>query len=84
MSSYKIAKVTWTDASHYRSEDSIQWLRDNAGTSDFETVGHIIKTDRKVIILAHEINDDGRARDTSVIPRGMIKKITYLSESDGS
>ncbi len=74
----KIAKVIWRDAAHYRGEDTIKWYRENASLTEFVTVGHVIRYGKKDIVIALEINDDGNARNTSIIPRGMIKEIKYL------
>ncbi|KKL59802.1 hypothetical protein LCGC14_2211660 [marine sediment metagenome] len=75
---FKIARIKWYDATHYRNEQDFEWLQENACGSEFDTVGHVLKAGRKEIIIAHEINNDGRARDTSVIPRVLIKEIKYL------
>ena len=83
MKNLKIAKVHWRDATHYRSEDRIDWLSENACDSEFITVGHVLKMGRKNIILAHEINDEDKARDTSVIPRSLVIKVEYLKSEIG-
>lgn len=80
MEKLKIAKVSWRDAAHYRGEDYISWFKENATTTDFVTVGHVIRSGRKDIVLAHEINDDNKARDTSIIPRSLITKIEYWED----
>ena len=79
MKDFKIAKVYWKDPSHYRYED-IKWLIKNACTTDFITVGHVLKLEED-IVLAHEVSE-GRARDISVIPMCLVTKVKYLEVSD--
>jgi len=76
----KIAKVTWEDAAHYRDERPVGWYKENASTCIFETVGHVIRSNRSNIVLAHETNEENTARDVSIIPKGMIREIKYLEE----
>ena len=78
MKSLKRVEILWDDATHYRNENDIEWYRENACTTEFTTIGHLIKQNRKVIVLAHEITDEDRARDVSVIPRKLVKSIRRL------
>ncbi len=80
MRNLKVAEVHWRDATHYRSESDIDWYESEASTTEFVTVGHIIRKRGREIVIAHEINDDDRARDVSVIPKELISKITYLGD----
>ena len=77
MDRLKIAKVTWQDASHYRGEETVGWYKDNASSIEFVTVGHLIRYGKELVI-AHEINEEARARDVTVIPCKMVKRIDYL------
>lgn len=80
MRSLKIAAIYWRDATHYRGEDYIDYYKKEATTTDFITVGHIIRMGRRDIVVAHEINDENKARDTSVIPRSLVSEIRYLHD----
>ena len=80
MQTFKVAIVEWEDASHYSQGEDIGWLKENASPLKVSTVGFIIKSGRKEIIIAHEINERTRARDTSVICRRDIKRVIYLKE----
>ena len=75
----KIVSIEWDDA----SSNSGYW--DDHRLEDFSlvhncSVGHLIRRDRKQVVIAMERWRDGdrRYRTTETIPRGMIKKITYL------
>ena len=78
MRRFEIARVTWIDATHYRTESTLEWLIENATVTEFSTVGYLLKKDEEKVILAHEINDDENGRDTSVIPLSLVKKIEPL------
>jgi len=83
MRTFEIARVTWIDATHYRTENQIDWLKENATTTEFSTVGYLLKRDNEKVVIAHKINDDDNGRDTSVIPIVLIKKMeTLVVESD--
>jgi len=75
---FEIARVTWIDATHYRTETGLDWLKENATTTEFSTIGYLLKQDDDKVIIAHEINDDDKGRDTSVIPKVLIKKMETL------
>ena len=81
MSKEKIVCVDWEDAAYNSGS------YDAKAPEDFEvilnkTVGHIVKSERgKVIVATDKWFESGsgiRYRHISTIPRGMIKKITYL------
>ena len=78
MENLKIAEIYWRDATHYSSEETIEWLGENARTAEFITVGHVIRMGGEEIVVAHEITDAGKARGTSVIPRSLVSRIIYL------
>ena len=75
----KIVLIDWDDA----SSNSGYW--DDHRLEDFglvrnQSVGHLIRSDRKQVVIAMDRWRDGdrRYRTIATIPRGMIKKITYL------
>ena len=78
MRTFEIAKVTWTDATHYSREGGLDWLIESATTTEFSTVGYLLKKDGENVVIAHEINDDDNGRATSVIPKVLIKKMETL------
>lgn len=80
MRNLKIAEIHWRDATHYRTESEIDWYEKEAATTEFVTVGHIIRKKGREIVVAHEINDDDKARDVSVIPKELISKVIYLED----
>lgn len=80
----KIVCVEWEDAGFYRGS----YDRDDP---DFfipvatKSVGHLIKSDKKRVIISMQrfYGADGESNDErylNIIPRKMIKKITYLKE----
>ncbi len=81
MRTFEMVKVNWIDAAHYRNESPLNWFIENADTSEFSTVGYLLKQDERIIVVAHEINDDNQGRDVSVIPKVLIIKMeTLISE----
>ena len=83
MEKFKVAIIEWEDASHYSNSENIEWLKKEASPLQVSTAGFIIKSGRKEIIIAHEIGEKERARNTSIICRRDIKKIIYLKEEEG-
>ena len=84
MRKLKIAKVHWLDASNYPRENDIKWLKENACGTEFITVGHLIRKNRKEVVLAHEITEYDDARSTSFIPWKVVSKIEYLEVKDAT
>jgi len=80
MRTFKVAIVEWEDASHYSQSEEIKWLKSEACPAQISTVGFVLQSNRKQIILTHEFSDKERARNTSVICRRDIKKVIYLKE----
>jgi len=76
--------VEWDDASHYGDTNDIEYLKKRASPVRNSTIGFLLKSSRKQIVLTHEVDEGGRARNTSVIPRGLIRRITYLEDHDAS
>jgi len=79
MRSLGIVRIHWRDATHYRTESEIDWYEREATTTDFVTIGHLIRKKGREVVVALEINDDDKARDVSVIPKELISKIEYLN-----
>jgi len=82
MRTFKVAIVEWEDASHYSQSEDIKWLKEEACPLQISTVGFVLRTNRKQIILTHEVTEKERARNTSVICRRNIKKVIYLKEKN--
>ncbi len=75
----KIVEVEWEDAvsnSGYYNEDHPE--RHNPILC--KLVGHLITKNKKVVILAAEVFEDGDRRHIHTIPRKMVKNITVLSK----
>lgn len=80
----KIVCVEWDDASY----DNGYYYHDKAPSFTpikTRSVGHLIKSSRKSITISQErfYDSDSKATDDrhiSCIPRGMIRKVTYLRE----
>ena len=79
----KIARIYWNDASHYSAANDFDWLEKNATGTELETVGYVIRARGRDYVLAHEVDKvDGRARNTSVIPKKLITKVDYLESKN--
>lgn len=75
----KIVCIEWEDASSYTGYyDSRR--PDDTTTVNTHTVGYLIENNRKVLKLGVECFEDGAVRHIHSIPKGMVRKITYLRE----
>ena len=75
----RVARVFWLDALHYSEFESIEWLVKEARPSELYSVGHILKMDKDVVLVAQELNiSKGKARDTTVINRKDVLRIEWL------
>jgi len=81
MKDKKIVCVEWDDAgfnSGYYDEDN----RDISTSIVVKTVGHLIKKNKSVVIVATDsytyANQDGDYRHISTIPKKMVRRITLL------
>ena len=78
----KLVCVEWDDASYdsgYYDEEDTKKLE----PISVKTIGHLVKSDKKVIVLAMDsINrgDSSDMRHTSTIPKKMITKTRYLRD----
>lgn len=79
----RIVCVEWDDAS-YDSGYYDKAIPKKYEQLETKTVGHLIKSDSKLILLAIDrwINFDGKPeyRHITTIPKKMIRKITELKE----
>lgn len=75
---YKIAKVVWKDAAHWRTEERIEFLVEEMCLEEVITVGFVLRESENDIVLAHETIGGEKARDVSIIPKAVIQEIKYL------
>lgn len=73
--------VEWDDASY----NSGYFSRDNREQNEplpCKTVGHLVKANRKVVVVATDRfgDRDDDLRHTSTIPRKMVTKIRHLGD----
>lgn len=77
----KLVVVEWEDAAsnsgHYQKNDP-----ETYGTVMCRTVGYLLNKDKHRVVLATEWFEDGGFRHTHSIPKGMVRKITILSEAN--
>lgn len=76
----KIVCVEWEDAANnngYYNKDHPEYT----STAQAKTVGYLIENKKKVLKLAVETFSDGDMRHIHSIPKGMVRKITYLEEA---
>lgn len=76
----KLVEVYWTDAAFIMDEDESTleaWLED--GGMNAKTVGYLLDSNDKCVIVYAEHFFDGTKRGITVIPRGMISKIREIA-----
>lgn len=76
----KIVCVEWEDAANnngYYDKEHPEYTT----TAPAKTVGYLVENNRKVLKLAVETFEDGALRHIHSIPKGTVRKITYLSEA---
>jgi len=75
----KIVCIDWEDAasnSGYYNKDKPK----ETTTVNARTVGFLMENNRKVVKICAEGFEDGEFRHVHAIPKGMVRKITILSE----
>ena len=75
----KIVRVEWEDASFSASSYNKD-KPEETDTAMSRSVGYLIENNRRIVKLGFEIFDNGEIRRIEAIPKGMIRKITYLKE----
>lgn len=80
MKRYPIVQVEWVDPSHYRDSRDIEWLQKEGSFVKMSTAGYLLKKDKHMLVIAHELDDEGRARDTSVIPRPIVTSVVVVTK----
>lgn len=73
-------EISWLDAAFMLDEDAkdlISWKRH--GGMRAKTIGYVLEDSDLCIIVAAEVFEDDTKRGLTVIPKGMITKITELS-----
>ena len=86
-----MVRVEWVDACCYQDDVPQAWIdsRSKAGGIPTESIGILMRVNRKCVILAlsHYGTDHNEwhesYQEVLCIPRGMIKKLTYLEPRDG-
>jgi len=79
--SERMVRVDWIDATSYTDDVPDPWVKRvaEAGGAPTVSVGLLAKNARRCIVLVQTLFFDGCSRQALCIPRGMIKKITYLA-----
>lgn len=73
----KTVIVTWVDA-----EGSLSWpLPADYSLPIVSTMGWLMQDDEEYVAICGEWFQDASGRDTTVIPRGMVRSITVLIEA---
>jgi hypothetical protein len=71
--SQKLVLVQWDDAASVTSA----WQKE-VGVVGCETVGFLVKKDKKEVVIAHTLASDGDFGGKFAIPRGMVKVIKIV------
>lgn len=82
----ELVKVIWTDINTLKDEDTAWFSKKEAKRVaermikiTFETVGYVVENSKDYILVGATIDRDGETfADISIIPRGVVKKITKL------
>jgi len=83
--SERMVRVEWIDATSYTDDVPDPWVKrvvENGGAPTV-SVGLLAKSTRRCVVLVQTLFFDGCGRQALCIPRGMIKKMTYLEPRDG-
>ena len=83
MKRYNCVIVEWNDASHFSESYHLDEIR-KMKPLKVATIGFLVKNGKKEIAVSHELNQDNRLRNTTLIPRAYITKIVNLTENGGN
>ena len=79
---YDLVEVIWEDAAGHEAG----WMK--VGTIDIEpqmvlSVGFLLVCDKRHIVLAQDVDEDGGHNGRTQIPRGMVKRLRVLKKKNG-
>ena len=76
----RMVRVEWLDATYSVDDVPDSWVKQvtEAGGAPTVSVGLLAKSNRRCVVLVQTLFFDGCSRQALCIPRGMIKKLTYL------
>lgn len=74
---FKLVKVEWIDANGVTHWTPLKEAQ-NRDPSAIITIGYKIRDDKVALTIAGSITDNMNVHDTTVIPRGWVKKITPI------
>ena len=82
--SRSMVRVEWTDAICRYDTVPEEWMEhvDKLGGIATVSVGIVVKSNRRCLMIAETLFEDDTCRNVLCIPRGMIKEITYLEPRD--
>jgi len=82
--SESIVHVEWVDAICRYDDVPEEWMERMAELGGVATVsvGILVRSNRRCLMIAETMFTDATYRNILCIPRGMIKKITYLEPRD--
>ena len=75
----KRVEVHWDDAAHYKDAKDLQEIRELT-VMKCKSMGYLTRKGKKLVCVSQEALEDGRYRDTDVIPRCLVTKIVVLHE----
>ena len=83
--SERMVRVEWLDATSYMDDVPDAWVKrvTEVGGEPAVSVGLLAQSNRRCVILMQTKFHDDCCRQGLCIPRGMIKKMTYLEPRDG-
>lgn len=76
---YPIVLVIWDDAAGHDDawEDTVETKPEL-----IESVGFLLLKNRNYVVIAQDVDEDGKHNGRSQIPRGMVKKMKVLRKAD--
>jgi len=75
----KRVEVHWIDAAHYTDAKDKREISE-VSVCKCKSMGYLTRKDKKLVCVSQELLEDGRYRDTDVIPRCLVTKIVVLHE----
>lgn len=74
---HDIVSVIWEDASHNNTWHTIEDAM-NMKPYIVTTLGHLLKRDKKCVVVTQSISDRNTISDTMRVPVGMIRSVKVL------
>lgn len=81
MQKLKVVKIEWVDSCSGDNWEGFKESEEHT-IAKCESVGYLLRKDKEQVQIVQNISDNGHLCAQIAIPRGCIKKITYL-DSEG-